>query len=75
MSNELLGSHVKQLLSGVSDHGISHLQEIEGDLVKYALETDEKNLGFVDFQGHDFSFRGMQHPDLGHRTVGLHAEA
>jgi hypothetical protein len=41
MSNELLGSHVKQLLSGVSDHGISHLQEIEGDLVQItALLSD-----------------------------------
>lgn len=32
-------------------------------LLKYAKETDEKNLGFVDFQAHDFSFRGMQAPD------------
>ena len=32
-------------------------------LIKYAKETDENNLGFVDFQGHDFSFRGMQHPE------------
>ena len=37
MSNELLGSHVKQLLSGVSDHGISHLQEIESDLVQITV--------------------------------------
>lgn len=32
-------------------------------LTKYAKETDKENLGFVDFQGHDFSFRGMQHPE------------
>lgn len=37
MSNELLGSHVKQLLTGVSDHGISHLQEIESDLVQITV--------------------------------------
>jgi nicotinamide phosphoribosyltransferase len=30
-------------------------------LLNYAKKTDEKNIGFVDFQGHDFSFRGMQH--------------
>jgi nicotinamide phosphoribosyltransferase len=28
-----------------------------------AKATDEKNIGFVDFQGHDFSSRGMQHPE------------
>lgn len=32
-------------------------------LTKYALETDKDNVGFVDFQGHDFSFRGMQSPE------------
>ncbi len=32
-------------------------------LTKYANETDKTNLGFVDFQGHDFSMRGMQHPE------------
>ena len=26
---------------------------------KWALLTDSKNLGFIDFQGHDFSMRGM----------------
>lgn len=31
-------------------------------LTKYAKETDENNLWFVDFQAHDFSFRGMQAP-------------
>jgi len=29
-------------------------------LIKYAIETDKNNIQFVDFQGHDFSFRGMQ---------------
>lgn len=32
-------------------------------LEKYAMETDEKNMWFVDFQAHDFSFRGMQSPE------------
>lgn len=32
-------------------------------LTKYVKETDENNLWFVDFQAHDFSFRGMQAPD------------
>lgn len=27
--------------------------------IKYALEFGEKDLGFVDWMGHDFSFRGM----------------
>lgn len=26
---------------------------------KWALKTDETNVGFIDFQGHDFSMRGM----------------
>ena len=32
-------------------------------LLEHANNTDENNIGFVDFQGHDFSFRGMQHPE------------
>lgn len=32
-------------------------------LLEYAKQTDENAIGFVDFQGHDFSFRGMQHPE------------
>ena len=32
-------------------------------LLGHANKTDENNIGFVDFQGHDFSFRGMQHPE------------
>lgn len=30
---------------------------------KYASETDKENVGFVDFQNHDFSMRGMQSLD------------
>jgi len=30
-------------------------------LYKYAKLTDKNNIDFIDFQGHDFSFRGMQH--------------
>lgn len=32
-------------------------------LLGHANKTDKNNIGFVDFQGHDFSFRGMQHPE------------
>jgi hypothetical protein len=31
---KILGSHVKRLLSGVSDHGRRHLSEVETDLVQ-----------------------------------------
>lgn len=34
---KLLSSHVKRLLSGVSDHGARHLTEIEADLVQVSL--------------------------------------
>lgn len=43
-------------------------------LKEWALKTDEKNVDFVDFQGHDFSMRGMDSIDatsfsgLGHLT-------
>lgn len=30
-------------------------------VLKYANETDKENISSVDFQCHDFSFRGMQH--------------
>ena len=42
---------------------------------KWALATDEENLSFIDFQGHDFSMRGMgglqssQSSGMGHATV------
>ncbi|MFT6981844.1 MAG: nicotinamide phosphoribosyltransferase [Crocinitomicaceae bacterium] len=42
---------------------------------KWALATDEENIGFIDFQGHDFSMRGMgglqsaQSSGMGHATV------
>lgn len=32
-----LGSQVKQLLSGVSDHGVAHLLEVETDLVQTTI--------------------------------------
>jgi nicotinamide phosphoribosyltransferase len=32
-------------------------------LLNHANRTFKDNIGFVDFQGHDFSFRGMQHPE------------
>lgn len=31
--------------------------------LKYAEETDKENIALVDFLFHDFSFRGMQHPE------------
>lgn len=43
----------------------------------WALKTDKENLGFVDFQGHDFSMRGMgglqsaQSSGMGHAAVFL----
>lgn len=33
----MLGSHVKQLLSGVSDHGSEHLLELETDLMQTTI--------------------------------------
>jgi len=44
---------------------------------KWALKTDKENLEFIDFQGHDFSMRGMgglqsaQSSGMGHATVFL----
>ncbi|MBC3868696.1 chemotaxis protein [Undibacterium oligocarboniphilum] len=38
---KMLGSHVKQLLSGVSDHGNAHLSEVETDLAQTALLLGE----------------------------------
>jgi nicotinamide phosphoribosyltransferase len=46
-------------------------------LLKYALETDKNNTEFVNFQGHDFSMRGLDSVDaavssgLGHLTSFL----
>ena len=34
---KMLGSRVKQLLSGVSDHGVEHLLEVETDLVQTTI--------------------------------------
>jgi hypothetical protein len=38
---KLIGSQVKQLLSGVSDHGRAHLLEVETDLAQTALLLGE----------------------------------
>jgi nicotinamide phosphoribosyltransferase len=44
------------------------------NLSKWALKTDEKSIGFVEFQGHDFSMRGLDSIEatissgLGHAT-------
>jgi molecular chaperone DnaK (HSP70) len=38
---KILGSHVKRLLSGVSDHGRRHLSEVETDLVQTNLLLEE----------------------------------
>lgn len=38
---KILGSHVKRLLSGVSDHGRRHLNEVETDLVQTKLLLEE----------------------------------
>ncbi|MFZ6753219.1 chemotaxis protein [Undibacterium sp. Dicai25W] len=38
---KMLGSHVKELLSGVSDHGSAHLSEVETDLAQTALLLGE----------------------------------
>lgn len=37
--------------------------EFKKILTKYCLETDEKNLEFINWQGHDFSMRGMSSVD------------
>ncbi|MFL6658991.1 MAG: chemotaxis protein [Massilia sp.] len=38
---KILGSHVKRLLSGVSDHGKRHLTEVETDLLQTGLLLEE----------------------------------
>jgi hypothetical protein len=38
---KILGSHVKRLLSGVSDHGKRHLTEVETDLLQTSLLLEE----------------------------------
>ena len=56
MSNkQMLGSRVKELLAGVSDHGVDHLVEVETDLVQTTLllaEAIEKlGANFLDLHG------------------------
>jgi putative NIF3 family GTP cyclohydrolase 1 type 2 len=38
---KILGSHMKRLLSGVSEHGRKHLSEVETDLVQTELLLEE----------------------------------
>ena len=38
---KILGSHVKRLLSGVSDHGKRHLTEVENDMIQTELLLEE----------------------------------
>ena len=38
---KILGSHVKRLMSGVSDHGRKHLTEVETDLVQTGFLLEE----------------------------------
>lgn len=38
---KILGSHVKRLMSGVSDHGRRHLAEVEADLLQTELLLEE----------------------------------
>jgi hypothetical protein len=38
---KILGSHVKRLMSGVSDHGKKHLTEVETDLIQTELLLEE----------------------------------
>ncbi|KQQ39986.1 chemotaxis protein [Duganella sp. Leaf126] len=38
---KILGSHVKRLMSGVSDHGLKHLTEVETDLIQTRLLLEE----------------------------------
>lgn len=51
------------------------------NLINWAKQTDEENVGFVEFQGHDFSMRGMDSIDatissgLGHATSFLGSDS
>lgn len=51
------------------------------NLINWALKTDKDNVGFVEFQGHDFSMRGMDSMDatissgLGHATSFLGSDS
>lgn len=57
-----LVNYLESLLSamlwqGITSATIAH--QYKKLLVKYAEETDRNNVAFVDWQGHDFSMRGM----------------
>jgi hypothetical protein len=67
-----LGSQVKQLLSGVSDHGVAHLLEVETDLVQTTLLLAEaiEKLGenFLDLHA---SITSQEEQILGLVNTGL----
>jgi len=44
-------------------HSASMAYGFKQIMTKNALKTDKENLMVVNFTGHDFSFRGMQHPE------------
>ncbi|NAS30022.1 nicotinate phosphoribosyltransferase [Flavobacteriaceae bacterium R38] len=57
-----LTNYLETLLSNVIWHACTSAtiaNQYKKMLLKFALETDKENLEFVDWQGHDFSMRGM----------------
>lgn len=62
----LIGSQVKQLLSGVSDHGRAHLLEVETDLAQTALLLGEaiEKLGVSFMAMHEAVLKEQQEIDV-----------
>lgn len=63
---KLIGSQVKQLLSGVSDHGRAHLLEVETDLAQTALLLGEaiEKLGVSFMAMHEAVLKEQQEIDV-----------
>jgi hypothetical protein len=63
---KLIGSQVKQLLSGVSDHGRAHLLEVETDLAQTALLLGEaiEKLGISFMAMHEAVLKEQQEIDM-----------
>ncbi|GGX48944.1 chemotaxis protein [Undibacterium squillarum] len=63
---KLIGSQVKQLLSGVSDHGRTHLLEVETDLAQTALLLGEaiEKLGVSFMAMHEAVLNEQQEIDV-----------
>lgn len=63
---KLIGSQVKQLLSGVSDHGRAHLLEVETDLAQTALLLGEaiEKLGVSFLAMHEAVLKEQQEIDV-----------